>query len=311
VTEEVQHIFELSIKIRGLQDWAKAQPIRRAPNSERAIGDLAGIARSTLKTNIDKEQMSFANQEALAKTFGFKVTWPEWRDPDAIRTTDAKQRRDTAKAFLDRFLMHKSQPSRLTIEAGLTQKYIDRRFADFSFAVSGSFEPSPNTDMIPLVLSLSFDRRGWPVPFEGKHDALTVGLKEADLQIFHNRESAKVEARAIGCHSNAEGNFEGKVEGLAPWWIINVVTGDEPWLMGKRLRNDGEDCICRGLRIGDTIRAEMTARVNDCFVRVAGEPFEDIGEAKKRFIEHLAKLTVLNGAEVLLAEQTLTVVDHS
>jgi hypothetical protein len=49
--------------------------------------------------------------------------------------------------------------------------------------------------------------------------------------------------------------------------------------------------------------------VNDCFVRVAGEPFEGASQAKIRFIEHLSKLAVLNGTEAVLVEQTLTVVD--
>lgn len=308
MSDEVQPIFELSKKFRGLMDWA-IQWSNHAANSERSISESSGVKRSTLKTNINTGKMSLPNQEAIAKVFGFAVGWPEWRDPDVTRTTAADQRRDTAKAFLERFLTHKSKPARSTIEVGLTNKHVDRRFADFSFAVPGSFEPSSQAEGIPLVLSLSFDRRGWPILLAGTTDVLTVGLKGVDLQLFHTGKSARIDASDIICHSDVEGNFRGKVEGLSPWWVIGTVIGDASWLMGRRLRNDGQDCVARGFHVGDQIRAVMTARVNDCFVRVAGEPFEGTSEAKVRFIEHLSKLSVLNGTEAVLGEQLLTVVE--
>jgi hypothetical protein len=112
VAEEVQPIFELSKKFRGLQEWA-IQVNDGALNSERAIAESTGIKRSTLKSNVDAERMSPFNQEALAKAFGFRIAWPEWHDPHAIRTMPADQRRDTAKAFLDKFLAFKSQAASL------------------------------------------------------------------------------------------------------------------------------------------------------------------------------------------------------
>jgi hypothetical protein len=53
----------------------------------------------------------------------------------------------------------------------------------------------------------------------------------------------------------------------------------------------------------------MTARVSDCVVGVSGQAFDTASEAQKRFIEHLAALEVLKGAEVTLAEQTLKLVE--
>jgi hypothetical protein len=53
----------------------------------------------------------------------------------------------------------------------------------------------------------------------------------------------------------------------------------------------------------------MTARVDKCFVRLTGEPFEDKSDARIRFIKHLAKLQVLKDAEATLGEQILTVID--
>lgn len=310
MAEEIQPIFELDEKLRGMQSWA-AQKNRSDLNSERAIAKSMGVKRSTLKSNIERHKMSVANQEALAGAFGFSVTWPEWNDPDAIRTTPSDRRRDTATAFLRRFSAIKSKAAFLTIEAGVTEKYLDRRFADFFLAASGSFEPKLPSEGIPLVLSLSFDRRGWPVLLEGTQEVLTVGLKQVDLQLFHSRESAKIIASEISCLNEEEGNFKGNVEGLAPWWIITTAAKDALWLIGRRLRNDGNDCVCQGFQVGDKIRVAMTARVNDCFVKMPGEPFEDNSEAKIRFIEHLHKLAVLKGTEAVLGEQTLTVVDKS
>jgi hypothetical protein len=310
MARKIEQILELGRKVRILQDWA-ATAGEDILNSEHAIARSAGIKRSTLKSNIRDGQMSSANQEKLGKVFGFRANWPEWRDPEAIRTIAAGRRRDTAEAFRDRFLASKSKVTCLTIEAGVTEKYLDRRFADFSFAVAGSFDPLAASDQIPLVLSLSFDRRGWPVLLQGTNEVLTVGLKQADLQLFPDRESAKgaqLTVSEISCHSGAEGNFRGNVEGLAPWWVISVTAGDGLWLMGRRLRNDGQDCVCQGFRAGDKIRAILTARANDCFVKVEGEPFEGVSEAKIRFIEHLHKLAVLKGTEAVLGEQTLTVI---
>ena len=138
-----------------------------------------------------------------------------------------------------------------------------------------------------------------------------MGLTGADLQLFHpDRKGARIIASEITCHGDdAEGNFQGKVEGLAPWWILNVAASESERLMGRRLRNDGKDCVCQGFRTGDEIRAVMTARVNDCFVIVAGETFQDLSQAKLRFIEHLIKLDVLKGTEAVLGEQVLKVVE--
>jgi len=255
--------------------------------------------------------MSLTNQEALANAYGFRVDWPEWHDHAAIRTTPADGRRDAAVAFLERFLASKSRGACLTIEASSTEKYVDRRFANFSFNVSGSFEPSPQCNKIPLVLSLSFDRRGWPILLDRSMEVLTVGLKQVDLQLYQNSKSAKIVPSDLECHSDNERNFRGSLEGLSTWWVIAVAASDAQWLMGKRLRNDGADCVCEGFRAGDKIRAVMTARVSDCFVKVTGEPFDGASKAKILFIEHLHKLAVLDGTEAVLGEQTLTVVDRS
>lgn len=302
MSTDVQPVFELGRKLRGLMDWAASTGHEAC--SVHGIARASGIARGTLNSNIEREQMAPDNQEALATACGFRADWPEWRDPAAVRTTPADQRRDSATAFLDRFFAHLAAGRRLTIEAGITKSFVDRRFAEFAFALPGSFEPAADAGGIPLVLSLSFDRRGWPA-----FPDLTVGLKEVDVQLFHARKPEAIEAVELACRGEAEGNFHGAVEGHSPYWIISVVAGDDACLAGRRRRNDGRDCECRGFRPGDEIRARMTARVSDCFVRLSGQPFDDASEAKKRFIDHLIKLEALGGAEATLGEQVLQVVE--
>ena len=104
----VQAIFELRLKISGLMDWAKNAG-RSDLSSLRALDERANVIRySTLQSNIHAERMSIGNQKALAKAFGFKVDWREWRDPEALGTTAAHKRMDHAEAFLQRFISSKS-----------------------------------------------------------------------------------------------------------------------------------------------------------------------------------------------------------
>jgi hypothetical protein len=173
--------------------------------------------------------------------------------------------------------------------------------------MAGSFEPSSAANEIPLVLSLSFDPRGWPVFLDLD---LTVWLTEVDLQLIHKRDGASIETFAFDCRDKTEGNFCGEVLGVSRWWRINLAD-DSKKLAGTRRRNDGKDCVCKGFHADDKIEAIMTARVSDCFVTVDGTPLDDDSEAKKRFKEHLLKLAALRGAEATLAEQILTVVEKS
>lgn len=301
--DDVQPIFELRSKIVGLMKWAQAAGRTRL-STLRGLDEQAHVIRySTLQSSMERESISFRNQKALAKAFGFSVNWREWRDPDTGVRPTGSERTDSAKAFLKRFEAQKLSGARLTIEAGTIRTNIDRRFADFSLGLPGSFESAENKG-VPLLLALSFDRRGWPV-----FPDLTVGLKQVDLQLSYERSGASIDTVAITCDRSGEGNFEASAEGLSPWWIISVANGGSDCLSGRRRRNDGEDCICNGFRAGDQIRALMTARVSDCFVKVSGQPFEDSSEPKIQFIEHLLKLAALKGAEAILGEQVLTVIE--
>src|ERR1700730_13895689 len=134
MAKKIQQVFELEKKLHGLQKWAD-QTQRHHLTSERAIAKSIGVNRNTFKSNIRSERMSLAIQQALADAFGFSVTWPEWHDPEAARTLPSARQRDTAVAFLEKFVAVKSRPARLTIESGLVEKYLDRRFADFFLAV--------------------------------------------------------------------------------------------------------------------------------------------------------------------------------
>jgi hypothetical protein len=310
MADDLLPVFELQTKISGLKEWA-TRTNRSGLKSEHDIAKRIGLNRNTFKSHLRAGQIPSDKEQALADVFGFRIAWPEWRDLLAGRNARPDQRRDTPAAFMERFLKTKNESSPLTIESGLVQKYLDRRFADFFLAVPGSFAPQSQDEGIPLVLSLSFDRRGWPVLLDGLKEVITVGLKQVEVQLFHTRSTAKITTSDILCRSQAEGNFQGSAEGISAWWVISVVRGEEPWLMGKRLPNDGLDCVCSGLQIGDKIRALMTARVDGCFVRVPGELFEDTSDAKIKFMEHLHKLAVLNGPEAVLGEQVLTVVDKS
>jgi hypothetical protein len=306
----VQDIFQLDLKINGLMEWAKAGG-KSELGSLRALERANVIPYSTLNSAMKSQRMSVGAQRKLATVFGFQIDWPEWRDPDAIRTTAANRRRDGVQAFLDRFIAPPASDKCLTIEAASTVPRVDYRVADYSFSVAGSFEPSPLTAGIPLVLSLSFDERGWSLVYN-----LTVRLTGVDLQLSPLRNGALIRDAGVSiklseltCHIDAEGNFRGVVRGVQErlWWIISNPDGG--CISGMRRRNDGQDCICEGFRAGDEIRTKMSARVSDCFVSVSGQPFDDASEAKKKFIEHLSALEVLNGAEATLGEQILKVVE--
>jgi hypothetical protein len=305
----VQFVFELREKILRLIEWARNNdsPL----NSTRAIERVIRLNHATLFSNMEKYRMSPANQLALAKAYGFSVEWSEWRDPNEIRHDVRSDRRDTAEAFIAKFVAEKSNGARLTIAAGPTWKHIDRRFADFTLAVSATYKPEASANAIPLTVGLSFDRRGWAVLLDEAESILTIGLKQVDLQLFYERASARIDVFPLPHSNGTDANFCGDVEGLSPWWLINVAAGDLSWLAGKRLSNDGQDCVCHDFHAGDSIRAVMTARVNDCFVRAEGEVFEDLSPAKSLLIRHLAKLSVLNSAEAVLCEQILTVMNKS
>jgi hypothetical protein len=305
---DVQDIFELRSKIVGLLNWAK-EAGKSGLDSLHALDDRAKADEkakvapySTLQSVMKTGRISVRNQKALANSYGFSIDWREWRDPRATRTTVPERRGDSARVFLARFHAHKASGSRPTIDAGPTRIKVDRRFAEFAFGVSGSFEPSTKISSIPLILSLSFDRRGWPV----FHD-LTVRLIEVDVQLKHKRAPDSIEALPLTCRDEAEGNFIGTVDGLSPYWIIRVK--DDVGLAGTRRRNNGQDCICHNFQIGDELVAVMTARVSNCFASTSGLPFDNLSEDKNRFVEHLCKLDALGGAEVTLGEQILKVIE--
>ena len=312
----VQDIFELDLKINGLMAWAKNVG-KKELGSRRALGRAKVIPYSTLSSAMKFGRMSVGDQKALEAAFGFQIGWPEWRDPDAMRAPN--RRRDRAQAFIDKFLAFIARPPSgmcVTIEAASTTPRVDYRVVDYSFAVAGSFEPSPQAAGIPLVLSLWFNERGWSLVYD--LTVLTVGLREVDIQFFPIRDGGPMKDKNVSiklseltCHVDAEGNFQGVVQGLheRPWWIISNPDGG--CISGVRRRNDGRDCILEGFRAGDEIRTKMTARVTDCFVSVSGQPFDDASEAKRKFIEHLSALEVLKGAEATLGEQILKVVEKS
>jgi hypothetical protein len=289
--DEVQTIVDLRAKVHGLMKWAKEAGFAKL-STVRALARTCGIKYSTLNSSLTAERVSIANQNALAKAFAFQIEWPEWRTATA--------------PFLDRFRTSKLAARHLTIEARLTKTHLDRRTADFAFGVAGSFDGCSENNGIRLVLSLSFDQRGWPV-----FPDLTVALKEVDLQLSCTRDGAEFEVFALTCNAESEGNFHSDVMGTGKgyaYWTIKVSDPAREFIAGTRRRNDGQDCICKGFHDGDEIRALMTARKLQCFGTVAGKSLENSSLMKKRFIEHLTKLDVLNGTEAMLAEQILTVV---
>jgi len=307
----VQDVFQLDLKINGLVAWGKRNGDSKLC-SLRALEKSEVIAYSTLQSAMKAQRMSVGDQKALAAAYGFDIEWREWRDPDPKRAAALHERRDRAEAFLEKFCACPASGVFLTVDARSTTTRVDYRVADYSFALAGSFKPAMQAREIPLVLSLSFDERGWSLVYDAT--ILTVGLKSVDLQLFPMRDGAPIGDVSVKLseltHTVAEGNFQGSVRGLPerPWWIISNPTGE--CISGARRRNDGRDCVCEGFRAEDEIQTRMTARVSDCLVSVSGQAFDTATEAQKKFIEHLAALEVLKGAEVTLAEQTLKLVGH-
>jgi hypothetical protein len=299
----VQFVYQLKEKITRLVKWAKSNGFEL--NSLRAVATATGIDRATLYANMESYRISRANQMRLAKGFGFDVDWPEWRDPSETKRSG---RRDTADAFIERFIAEKSANGTLTIKPGRVRTRTDPRFARFRFVVPASHEADIRSAAIPLCVLLSFDRRGWSVVLEGGRSILTVGVKQVDLQLSHDCENADVEVFALTPVNGERNNFLGDVEGLTPWWVIRVSGGDLPYLAGKRASNDRRDCLCHGFQAGDRIEAVMTVRVTDCSVDVEGDLLDGASEMKVALIKQLTKLSILQDAEAILCEQTLTVV---
>jgi hypothetical protein len=306
MANEVQEIFELKKKLYLLMAWARQANLPRL-TSERSVADVAHIAHGTLVTNLNTERMAVDNQAKLAKAFGFSLDWHEWRDTAATPST---KRADTADAFIARFRTHRAKPACLTIEPDVTTPQIDHQFADFKFLLPGSFEASPRTSRIPLALQVHFGRRGWSFFLEDKLDALTVGLKQVDLELFFDRKAAAIKLRPVHCRNEGEGNFKGKPEGLRSGWLFTVTRRGSRWLTGTIRRNDHCACVCSGFLPGDKIHAIMSATISDCVEKVSGETFDNISEGKRNFINHLLKLAALNGTRATLGTQVLTVVDQ-
>jgi hypothetical protein len=299
----VQFVHQLKEKITRLIKWAKNNGFEL--NSMRAVERATQIDRTTLYANMESYRISRANQMRLAKGFGFDLEWPEWRDPS---DTKRSGRRDTADAFIARFIEEKSNSGPLTIKPGRVRKRIDPRFANFRCVVPASYAPGTMSAAIPLCLLLSFDRRGWSVVLDEGRSILTVGVKQVDLQLIHDCEDADIEVFALAPVNGGENNFVGDVEGLSPWWVIKVAGGDLPYLAGKRALSDRRDCLCHGFQAGDRIEAVMTVRVTDCSVDVEGDLLDGVHEMKVALIKQLTKLSVIRDAEAVLCQQTLTVV---
>jgi hypothetical protein len=289
----VHSIAELASKINGLMKWARESG-RDDLSTFRGLERRTGVPYSTLQSSLRNGRISSTNENVIAKAYGFRVEWHEWRD--------------TAEIFLEKFRTTRAERCSLTIEARQTTSYLDRQTADFAFGVAGSFDARSEESGIRLVISLSFDQRGWPV----FHD-LTVGLKEVDLQLFCNRDGTEFELLAITCNSESEGNFRSEVMGTGKghaYWTINVAEStNSNFLAGARRRNDGQDCICKGFTEGDEIRAVMTARKIQCFGTIAGKSLDTCSQIKKRFIDYLTKREVLKENEATLCEQILMVVE--
>jgi len=303
MTNGVQNVYQLFEKVSGMIDWARGNGVE--PNSLRSLAKATGIKYATLASNMKRYRISRDNQQKLAEAFGFDVDWPEWRDPEETRRSE---HRDTADAFLARFVAERSNSGRLTIESGPTLGHLDSRFANFYVAAMTAYGAEGAKFAIPMSVALSFDRRGWSVLLEGGRGILNIGLKQADLQFFYDRTDAKIEVFPLTYGNGMDGNFRGDVEGLSAWWVINVTAGELPWLAGKRVSDESQDCVCRGFRAGDCIEAIMTARVSDCFVCIEGDLLVGVNEVKVCLIKHLAKLSVLREAEAVLCQQTLKVV---
>jgi hypothetical protein len=217
----------------------------------------------------------------------------------ANRTRIRSEAGHPAKANSSLLIEEKMEPQK-NIE-----KQSRRRFFYLRLAMAGSYDASDTSASaggIPMCLSLHFHPRGWPVD----HD-LTVGVREVDVQLIDARARGGIEISAFEC-SEGEGNFTGKTDGDPPYWTVGV-KGDEPGLAGTRRRNDGRDCICRGFEAGDEIVARMTARLNDCFVQPSGRFFIEESPETQRFLDHLRKLEALGGAEAILDQQVLEVVE--
>ncbi|WP_315718851.1 MULTISPECIES: hypothetical protein [unclassified Bradyrhizobium] len=297
-----QEIFELARKMSLLQGWA-SEAHCDGLTSLNAIAKTIGVSRNTLVSNLANDKMDKANQERIAKAFGFDTDWAEWFDKDGAGAS----RKDTADAFIDRFKRHKGRPASIALKASETRTHLDRRFADFRLGPNGSAAGELHAN-----LDIWFAEDGWPMLIEGFSEVVMIGLKRADLIIEHDGSDAIVTAREVKCAPEG-GNFSGAADGIAPWWIIRSMNSNDPFLRGRRRpSDDAADCIFSGFQVGNQICARMTARVIDCdIIQMPSQLVEGTDFNSLKVMQQLLKIQALDGVEGVLGEQTLAVVKES
>ncbi len=105
-------IHELDKKISGMMD------LMGFGSNFQGFCDAANVSREGLKACLHDDGtrgLSGEYQKALAAFVGFLLSWPEWIETDAARPRNG-ERRDTAKAFLDR--CYKEKPPEPELKEG-------------------------------------------------------------------------------------------------------------------------------------------------------------------------------------------------
>ena len=106
--ERREPIFELDQKFRFLKENFFSRKCCGHTISENSFCKSLGIQRTTLLASVKAGGLTSKQQHLLAAKCQFSLSWPEWKDPYAGRTTGRDGRRDTFEAFEAKYLEHHS-----------------------------------------------------------------------------------------------------------------------------------------------------------------------------------------------------------
>ena len=106
--ERREPIFELDQKFRFLKENFFSRKCCGHAISENSFCKSLGIQRTTLLASVKAGGLTSKQQNLLATKCQFSLSWPEWKDPYAGRTTGRDGRRDTFEAFEAKYLEHHS-----------------------------------------------------------------------------------------------------------------------------------------------------------------------------------------------------------
>jgi hypothetical protein len=247
--------------------------IRSAVTNMRVLAEKLSEKRTTLESRLKSRTglLSLREQKALADAVGFKITWPEWRDPDASREASDENRRDTARRFLARF---RRGPISLVVRVGESEPMLES-FADLSLETSGQIHLRDD-EPIPFFLEVKC------APCEVA-TGLSVGLAAFEVHIDLPRN-----AGAWRHNDAAPRREEFRVRaGDTRSGVFYAFTAERPPMRFHVNETAHALGVYEEASAGDVLRIEMRASLDQCVVERSRH--RSIGVKREKIQNHLAK----------------------